>query len=297
MGLETNINWNIVGHAKQRALLERALNSNRLAHAYVFAGPDQVGKRSVARKLAQGMLCDQANACGNCISCKTFSAGSNPDYTEISADGAIKIESIRELAYKMSLKPYAGKFKICVIDDSHNLTVEAANSLLKILEEPKDHTIMLLVTDNPHKLLPTISSRAQKINFGQVEDAEFTEWLKQNNLSETDLTHTGRPGHAIAISQDSEAKEKNGLRLETFNKFTDSTLGEKLVLASELAEQETSELKKTFDYWMRYLQNSLRSDPTSQTVKKIKGLMRAQRLLDQNVNTKLLLSELMITSA
>ena len=297
MASESISHWNIIGHSKQLGLLERARQANRLAHAYIFAGPAQVGKKTIARKLAQSMLCETNNACGSCATCKTFLAGSNPDYIEITSSDAIKIESIRDLAYKMALKPYSGKHKIAVIDDSHNLTIEAANSLLKLLEEPKDHTFLILITDNPHRLLPTISSRAQKINFGQVEDDVYAAWLTANNLLETDLSRSGRPGHAISVSQDPEAKAKNIYRQTAFNKYNEAKLGDRLVLASELAEHETSEIKNIFDYWMGYLQSSLRSNPTSETVKKIKGLMRAQKLLDQNVNTKLLLSELMVTSA
>jgi DNA polymerase III delta prime subunit len=270
MDAELAFNWQITGHERQRGLLERALGAGRLAHAYVFAGPAQSGKRTVAKRLAQFLLCESGKACGNCMQCKNFTVGSNADYLEISGDGAIKIEAIRDLSYKMSLKPYSGRHKIAVIDDSHNMTIEAANGLLKILEEPKPLTMMILVTHNPHRLLPTILSRSQKISFGPLANGPFN------------------------ISQDARTQEQESQ--ESFNRFILNSVGERLVLALELAEQETPGLKKTLDHWLGYLQTSLRQDPAPNTVTRIKGLMRAQRLLDQNVNPKLLLSELMIAS-
>jgi DNA polymerase III delta' subunit len=269
MDAKLAFNWQITGHERQRGLLERALGAGRLAHAYVFAGPAQSGKRAVAKRLAQFMLCESGNACGTCMQCKNFAAGSNADYLEISGVDSIKIETIRDLSYKMSLKPYSGRHKVAVIDDSHNLTTEAANGLLKILEEPKPQTMMILVTHNPHRLLPTILSRAQKIGFGPLVD------------------------QAARISDD-EAMTKEQQSRESFRRFVSETAGGRLVLATELAEQETPELRSTFDRWLSYLQDKLRQDPSADTMSRIKGLMRAQRLLDQNVNSKLLLSELMI---
>jgi DNA polymerase III delta' subunit len=270
MASESALNWQITGHDRQRELLSRALGGGRLAHAYVFAGPAQVGKRATARRLAQFMLCEAGSGCGDCIQCKNFTAGSNADYVEISGEDAIKIESIRELSYKMSLKPYSGRHKIAVIDNSHNLTVEAANGLLKVLEEPKPQTLMILVTHNPHRLLPTILSRAQKIGFGALADD--------------------------ALARTEEAMQEEAGNRETFRRFMSDSAGERLVLAAELAERETPELKFTLDRWLGYLQAILRQDPSTGTVTRVKGLMRAQRLLEQNVNAKLLLSELMASS-
>lgn len=270
MAQEIAFNWQITGHERQRGLLERALGAGRLAHAYVFAGPAQSGKRAIAKRLAQFILCDSGNACGDCMQCKNFMAGSNADYIEITGSDSIKIETVRDLSYKMSLKPYGGRHKIAVIDDSHNMTVEAANGLLKILEEPKPQTMMILVTHNPHRLLPTILSRAQKIGFGPLAD-----------------------GPAVLTPADREHETQSR---ESFQRFISESVGNRLVLAAELAEQETPELKATLDKWLGYLQTGLRQDPTQSAVSKIRNLMRAQRLLEQNVNTKLLLSEMMIAS-
>jgi DNA polymerase III delta prime subunit len=183
---------------------------------------------------------------------------------EIGGEESIKIEQVRDLGYKLSLKPYAAKYKIALIDNAHNLTVEAANALLKVLEEPKPFTILFLITDNTTRLLPTISSRAQKINFGPLDD--------------------------LAWEIDDSSKM-------LFQDFISGSLGKKLSLVVDLAEKETPDLKNTIEYWLHSLERKLREEPSEILLKKIKGVLRAQRLLDQNVNSKLLLSELMVSTS
>jgi DNA polymerase III subunit delta' len=296
MADNSNLNWQIKGHVPQLKLLENAMSGGKLAHAYIFSGPSQVGKRSIARKLAQFLLCQHDSACQDCVNCKTFSAGSNADYLEINADDAIKIDAIRDLTYKLALKPYAGKYKVAVINDAHNLTQEAANALLKVLEEPKDQTLMVLVTDNFHRLLPTISSRAQKLNFGPVDEQVFAEWLQANGYPQPDPAFAGKPGHVLQMANAPEALEQDDENSLALRKFLGGSMGEKLLLASELAERETLGLKNLMDHWLHHLRMRLKSEPTPEVAKKITGVLRAQKLLDQNVNSKLLLSELMLNT-
>lgn len=294
MESKQGLNWQISGHNAQLGLLEKAIQDKRLAHAYIFSGPSQIGKKTAARRIAQFLLCESNSACDSCIHCRTFNVGSNADYIEISGDEAIKIDSVRDLGYKLSLKAYAGIYKIAVIDNAHNLTTEAANALLKVLEEPKPNTMMILVTDNAYRLLPTISSRAQKINFGPLNEENFKTWLSSRGFSAPDPSFAGRPGYVVNLSSEPEALTNNEDRLSAFKEFLNGTLGEKLILAANLAEKETIDLKHTFDHWLHHLEQMLRENPTPKIVNKINGLIRAQRLLDQNVNSKLLLSELMV---
>lgn len=269
MAEQSVFNWKISGHSRQLDLLSRAVAGNRLAHAYIFAGPEQVGKKTVARQLTQHLLCDFATACGQCAQCKTLAAGSNPDYIEVPSDSSIKIETVRDLSYKLSLMPYSGRQKIAVIDNAHLMTNEAANSLLKILEEPKDRTLIILVTSSPHLLLPTIVSRSQKINFGPQTEQEYI--------------------------SDSE-KQHNATRQEWFEKFQSESLGNRLVLAAQLAEQDGSDLVKTIYHWLGQLQISLRQNPTQATANRIREVSKAYRLLQQNANPKLTLVNLMAST-
>jgi DNA polymerase III subunit delta' len=295
MGTELTFNWRVHGHKDQLLLLERAITDQTLAHGYIFSGPSHIGKRTIARRLAQILLCASSNACDNCPQCKTLDSGSNADYLEFSSKDDLKIETIRELGYKLALKPYNAAYKVAVIDNAHNLTTEASNALLKVLEEPKPHTILILVTDNSHRLLPTISSRAQKINFGPLSKETFDNWMTRQGFSLLDESFVGRPGFAFNFSDESlqlELQDKS----ETLKRFLSLSDGSRLLLASELSEKDSTELKKLFEYWLIHLQRMLKENPSAILLKKIKGVLRAERLLDQNVNSKLLLSELMINA-
>lgn len=266
MALGISKNWEIIGHHQQLSLLEKSMAAGRLAHAYIFSGPAQVGKKSIAKKLAQFLLCETNNACNICIQCRTLTAGSNADYIELSGDEDLKIESVRDLTYKLSLKPYSASHKIALIDNAHNLTVEASNALLKIFEEPKPQTLIILVTDNYHRLLPTISSRAQKIIFGPLDE------LANNNLDKTE----------------------NQARNEALHNFLKGSLSQRLLLAAELAEKDSMEIRDFLDDWLKRLEKILLVEPTAEMVQKVKSVVRAQKLLGQNVSSKLLLSEMMI---
>jgi DNA polymerase-3 subunit delta' len=145
----------IYGHKKQIEFLGKSIESGSLSHAYIFSGPSFVGKKTVAREFAKNLL-------------ESGPGNFHPDFLEVTNDEAIKIDQVRELIYKLSLRPYSAKYKVALIDNAETMTVEAQNALLKVLEEPKSYTIIILVTSNTGKLLRTISSRAQKINFGPV---------------------------------------------------------------------------------------------------------------------------------
>lgn len=266
-GTKVQFNWKTSAHEPQRLLVEKSLKNQRLAHAYIFSGPAEAEILEFSRDLARFLVCEQQSGCGVCGNCKTIAAGSNADFMEISGDDGIKIESIRDLVYKLSLKPYSAAYKVAIINNAHTMTAEAANALLKSLEEPKPNTVLILVTDNVYKLLPTISSRAQKIHFSEI----VAQGKKENDLDAQEI-------------------------LEAADSFSRKSLGEKLVLAAELAEKESTEIKLFLDALLRKMQLMLRQDPSTTQAARIKATMRAQRLLDQNVNSKLLLSELMVSS-
>ena len=182
--------WNDVkGHDLTIEQIKRAHQRGRLSHAYLFVGPSGVGKRLIAQKLAQALFCESEDsetleACGTCPNCKRFQAGTHPDYYEIGCpEGkkSIPIELFvgsddhrgREgLCYELSLKPMASDRKIALIDDCHLMQSEAANSLLKTLEEPPPNSLIILITDREEAILPTIRSRCQLLRFQSlsVED-------------------------------------------------------------------------------------------------------------------------------
>src|SRR3989338_9980465 len=199
-----DINWGIFGHKQQLDLLGSAISKKRLAHGYLFTGPEGVGKFTVAKKFAQALLCLENSACDACGQCKSIALANNADLTIIDLKSkAIKIEDIRELIYKLSLKPYMAAFKVAIINDAQNLTMEAANALLKNLEEPKGGTVIVLVTSNSKALPSTIVSRLQKINFGLVRESEYQP-LQVQKSETVRLLGLGKPGLIKRLTEDKE---------------------------------------------------------------------------------------------
>ncbi|HEV8601340.1 MAG TPA: DNA polymerase III subunit [Patescibacteria group bacterium] len=290
--------WNIAGHKKQLEFLSAVVASGRLAQVYIFSGPKGVGKKTVAKKLVQFLLCEKNQACNQCGQCKSLVVQSNADFIDVSSDEAIKIEQVRELIYKLSLKPYLATHKIALIDDAERLTVEAGNALLKQLEEPKPNTHLVLITSVPDRLLKTISSRAQKINFGLVDRADYDSLIPQSlSLAQKDLITTlaaGRPGLINRILKDEEYLSKLNEINSQYEKFISKDLADKLILGSTLAELEPADLKEVLYFWILKLEQALRMEPGIPFANKIKNLTYSVKLLDQNVNTKLLLSNLML---
>lgn len=177
----------LIGHERPTAILKAALLYDRVAHAYLFYGEDGIGKRLAAVRFAQAINCDTEvgpdgpDACGACRSCRQIDALTHPDFLLIlpdqkQANPQIKIEQIRELDHQLIYRPLIGQRKVCLIDEADRMTLGAANALLKTLEEPPAHSLILLVTSRPFALPATIRSRCQSLRFSapartQVEAA------------------------------------------------------------------------------------------------------------------------------
>jgi DNA polymerase-3 subunit delta' len=292
-------NWKIAGHKKPLQLLSKSIDSGSLPHALIFSGPERVGKRTVARNLARILLCQTSESCENCLQCRSFASLSNPDYIELSVGEAIKIEHIRRLAYQLNLKPYSAKYKVAIIDNAEDMTLEAQNALLKLLEEPKLYTVIVLVTSNAYRLLPTIASRAQKINFGPVspEDYDYLLSAKTDNKKTTLLSMSyGKPGLALSILENSEQLKKIEELNNQYRQYMGSDLAERMVLAQTMSDMETPDLKAALHLWLVKLEAELKNNPSVQLAKKLSSVVSARKLIDGNVNAKLLLTNMMINS-
>lgn len=173
------------GQHQARNLLTRSLAADRLAHAYLFRGPEGVGKQLFARGLTAAVNCKQAeglSGCGICSSCKKFAAGSHPDFLLVSPEkGAIKIGQIRDLIKKLSFAPYEAKMRVVLLEDVHTMRQEAANSLLKTLEEPPENNLLILTADSAGNVLQTIISRCQTVPFYPLTFEETTDILTQQD--------------------------------------------------------------------------------------------------------------------
>lgn len=171
----------VLGQAKAKEMLRRALMSAKMSHAYLFRGPAGVGKKTLAHVFAATINClapVDHQACGQCPSCQKFRSGNHPDFQLIAPEGAsIKIQQIRELKKSLAFPPFEARYRVILLADAHTMRRETANSLLKTLEEPPANTVLILTADEASGVLPTIVSRCQVIPFFALPQAEVAQRL------------------------------------------------------------------------------------------------------------------------
>ncbi len=203
----------VVGQPHVVRILKNAIESNRIAHAYLFAGARGVGKTSVARILAKTVNCKKRsglNPCNACMSCTSITNGSSVDVLEIDAASNRGIDEIRELRESIRYLPAVSKYKVYIIDEVHMLTGPAFNALLKTLEEPPGHVIFVLATTSPHKIPITILSRCQRFDFRRISVSQITGHLKKI-VSEENFTISDRVLAVIAREADGSMRDAQSL--------------------------------------------------------------------------------------
>lgn len=192
-------------------LLERA-RSGRLHHCYLFEGPPSVGKHTAAELLARTAACTAESGpfpCGSCLTCKQMTKGIHPDLIQLVPDpkrksGTIGVEQVRELIRKVRLRPYNASWRTVIVDPVDALMPQAANALLKTLEEPPPDTGFVLVTSRVSALLPTVLSRSQRVRFTAVPEKELVPWLVARELPDAERIarlSLGCPGAALALGE------------------------------------------------------------------------------------------------
>ncbi|MBI3811124.1 MAG: DNA polymerase III subunit delta' [Nitrospirae bacterium] len=260
----------ILGHAHPKAVLTAAIASGRIAHAYLFHGESHIGKFLTAVAFAKAALCSRLktgqasgrpalSSCDQCSSCHAVDSGSHPDIHFIGPDGAqIKIGQIRELQDAIAFKPLVGSRKWFIMDEADAMNPEAANSFLKTLEEPPDHSTLILITARPQALLPTVLSRCQSVRFSPPPPDELSPWLQKQRgigLKEALLLSTlamGKIGIAAEADPDSLKEERDRV-LDALSKNHLEDLAELFNEPEELASSQ-EQLYKTLDtieIWLR----------------------------------------------
>lgn len=193
----------ILGHQRQKRMFANAVERGRLGHAYLFAGPEGVGKRLFARELAQALLCEQSDAeqfdaCGDCSGCRQVLSGTHPDLIQIALPegktelpielfvGSADKRGREGVCHELSLSPMHGGHRIAIIDDADKMNVASGNSLLKTLEEPGAGAVLILITKDPDQVIQTIRSRCQAVYFGSLEPSEIEKVLLQEGMTAND---------------------------------------------------------------------------------------------------------------
>lgn len=213
----------LVGNERIKQLLKRAVAEGRTGQGLIFAGPRGIGKHRFALAFAQAVNCLQpigGDSCGECQNCRKFAARDFTDVKTISPDGQfIKVEQMRDLSREAYFRPYEGRRRVYILDEAERLGEEAANSILKTLEEPPDTSLLVLITAKPYALLETIRSRCQTLNFAPLSRDDLKAYLEANYKRPAEETRLlarlarGSIGRALEIDL-GEYKEKRSLLME-----------------------------------------------------------------------------------
>lgn len=178
----------ILGHGRIIEVLRRSLRNGKTAHSYLFEGVPGCGRKKTALTLIQGLFCTVLpdDACGECPSCRKIDGGNHPDIHLIAPlpdKRDISIEQLRDMQHVLSLRPYEAPRKVCIIDPAERMSVSAANSLLKTLEEPPGNALIILLTENAGMLLPTVRSRCQLLRFAPLSPEHVLSLLERNGMT------------------------------------------------------------------------------------------------------------------
>ena len=326
-----------VGHPRAVNALRRGLEEGRLSHAYLMAGPAHVGKMTLALDLARMVNCAaDVPPCGACRHCDRIGQGIHADVRVVGpgyggAEAAqrkssIGIGEVRVLEREANLKPFEGGARVFIVEDAERLTPEAANALLKTLEEPPDQVVLVLIASEPSVLPPTVLSRCRQIELRPMPVEQVAQELRSRNgtdsvrIDEIARLSGGRLGWALRAVLEPDLVDGRTRRLEEVREVLEGTLERRFVYAAKLASRFASDqdsVAEELDLWRSWLRDAfmlnekredlvlnlsmmdgLRSTASALSAAQIAGAVHAVEetldMLRRNVNARLALERLML---
>lgn len=306
----------IIGHQKQLNYLKRMAESGKIPHALLFSGQKKLGKKTIASEFIFWLF--EEPGVPKILGHPDFiliepqekhpeaersSLRGSPAPSSALVRGQIQINQIRDLSWRLSLKPIKAKLKAVIIDEAHSMTPEAQNCFLKTLEEPKGNTLLILITEKPNFLLPTIVSRCQIIKFYPVKKDEIERYLKnQEGLSKEEIEEIleiaqGRPGRAVELAFAKEKFEFYKKRTKELAKIFNSNLSSRFQYAKEISTKEN--LQEILEIWLNYFRNIFIKNCSTPSAKHLGNILQQiQRTIylisTTNVNPRLALEILMM---
>src|SRR6266498_1301680 len=321
-------NWGLLGHEWAVDMLRHHLTHDGLRHAYLFAGPPGLGRRTLALRLAQALNCTKPLApgepCRICRDCKQIEAMRHPDLNIIQAEsegGTLKVDQVRELQHALSLKPYQSKYRVAIFLRFQEANDNAANALLKTLEEAPAHAVLILTADNPEQLLPTIVSRCEILRLRPLEIERVKGELEKRGLESGQaklIAHIsgGRFGYALQLVEDQSLLEKREERLNDLQSLIYASRVEKFAYADKLARDKESMRQAILiwlSYWRDVMLRSVQADTPLVNVDRnveiedlagrldlsgarivVSGLEDVLEKMERNVNSRLLAEVLLL---
>lgn len=334
-GTNHTMTWQMIGHTWAETLLKKHISNGSVRHAYLISGDDGVGKRTLALRFAAALNCTgsdrEGEICGDCRACTLIPTLQFPDLHEVIPEeesSKIKVEQIRELQQKLALSPYEGRWRIALLPDFEIATENAANALLKTLEEPSDNVIVLLTAIDAATLLPTIVSRCEHLPLRAVSkeivlDAIVQKYKPGERAELMAALAQGRPGWAIRYADDPEYLAKRAKELDQLTQLLHQSKRERFDYVEKLLPRKDdldTQRKKVFQalqawmgIWRDAMQRSFQAQGDlanpdrikliSELIEKlnpqeiqncVRALTRAQNAIERNANVRLSLEVFML---
>jgi DNA polymerase-3 subunit delta' len=327
-------NWNLIGHEWAVDMLKKHVIHGTTRHAYLFAGPPGIGRRTLALRLAQALNCatpsEPGMPCGQCRDCKQIEAMQHADLTIVQAvdedgkpkpGGTLKVDQIRDLRRMITYKPYQSRYRIVMFLRFHEANESAANALLKTLEEAPSYAVLILTADNPEQLLPTIVSRCEVLRLRPLTIDEVRQALEEKGFESQQskwIAHMsgGRYGYARQLIGSETLLLEREERLDDLQRLISASRVEKFAYAEKLSKNKDS-MRQALLIWLSYWRDVMLSTTRATTPLvnmdrnleieniasqmdlssarlMVRGLESTLEKLDGNVNTRLLAEVLLL---